>query len=79
MNNIGHSQTTDTCINKTTETDFNSTLLDDGTLFSINTVNILNDFEDKAKIITKLMITIISLMILLATQIYTKITNTDNL
>ena len=33
-------------MNETTETDFNSTLLDDGTLFSSNTVNTLIDLED---------------------------------
>ena len=33
------------CINETTETDFNSTLLEDGTLFSSHTVNTLIDIE----------------------------------
>ena len=46
MNTTGHSQPTDTCIKETTETDFNYTLLDDGTLFSSHTVNTLIDFED---------------------------------
>ena len=33
-------------MNETTETDFNSTLLDDGTLFSSHRVNTLIDLED---------------------------------
>ena len=41
-----HSQQLESRINKTTETDFNSTFLDDGTLFSTHTVNTLNDLED---------------------------------
>ena len=45
MDTIDHSQTTDNCINETTETDFNSTLLDDGTLFSSDAVNTLNELE----------------------------------
>ena len=36
-----HSQPMDSNFNETTETDFNSTLLDDGTLFSSHTVNTL--------------------------------------
>ena len=46
MDTIDHSQTTDNCINETTETDFNSTLLDDGTLFSSHT---LIELEDKGQ------------------------------
>ena len=34
-----HSQQSENRMNETTETDFNSTLLDDGTLFSSHTVN----------------------------------------
>ena len=45
MDTIIHSKPTDTFINKTTETDFYSTLLDDGTLFSSHTVNTLIDLE----------------------------------
>ena len=45
METIVHSQQTDTHINETTETDFNSTLLDDGTLFSSHAVNTLIDLE----------------------------------
>ena len=33
-------------MNETTETDFNATLLDDGTLFSSHTVNTLIDLGD---------------------------------
>ena len=36
-------------INETTETDFNSTFLDDRTLFSSHTVNTLIDLEDNVK------------------------------
>ena len=46
METIIHSQQLESRINETTETDFNSTLLDDGTLFSSHTVNILIDLED---------------------------------
>ena len=46
METIIHSQQSESRINETTETDFNSTLLDDGTLFSSHTVNTLIDFED---------------------------------
>ena len=45
MDTINHSQQTYTHINKTAETYFNSTLLDDGTIFSSNTVNTLIDLE----------------------------------
>ena len=41
-----HPQQSDTRMNETTETGFNSTLLDNGTLFSSHTVNTLNDLED---------------------------------
>ena len=46
MDTIIHSQPSESRINETTETDFNSTLLDDGTLFSSHTVNTLIDLED---------------------------------
>ena len=46
MDTIIHWQTTDTCFNETAETDFNSKLLDDGTLFSSHTENTLIDHED---------------------------------
>ena len=46
IDTIVSSQPTDTCINKTTETNLNSTMLDDVTLFSSHTVNTLNDIED---------------------------------
>ena len=42
---IIHSQHSESPINETTETDFNSSLLDDGTLFSSHTVNTLIDLE----------------------------------
>ena len=45
MDTIIHSQQTDTRFNETTEADFNSTLLDDGTLFSSHTVNTLINLE----------------------------------
>ena len=45
MDTIIHSQQTDTRINKTTETDFHSTLLDDGTLFPYHTANTLIGLE----------------------------------
>ena len=47
METIIHSQQPESRISETTETDFNSTLLDDGTLFSSHTVNTLIDLEDK--------------------------------
>ena len=45
MDTIIHSQQTDTRLNETTETDFNSTLLDDGTFFASHRVNALIDLE----------------------------------
>ena len=49
MDTLNDSQHTDTCINETAETDFNSTLLDDATLFSSHAVNTLFDFEDNGQ------------------------------
>ena len=49
MDILVHSQPTDICVNKTTETDFNSTLLDVGTLFSSHTVNTLIELEDNGQ------------------------------
>ena len=49
MDTIIHTQPTDTCINETTETDFNSTPLDDGTLFSTHTVTTLIDLDDNGQ------------------------------
>ena len=46
METIIHSQQSESRINKTTQTFFNSTLLDDGTLFSSHRVNTLIDLED---------------------------------
>ena len=46
MDTIIHSQQSENHLNKTTETDFNSTLLDDGTIFSSHTVNTLIDLGD---------------------------------
>ena len=46
METIIHSQQSESRINETTETDFNPTLLDDGTIFSLHTVNTLIDLED---------------------------------
>ena len=47
MDTIIHSQQTDIRLNETRETDFNSTLLDDGILFSSHTVHKLIDLECK--------------------------------
>ena len=49
MDTIIHSQPTGTCINETAETDFNSTLLDDGTIFSSHKVNTFIDPEDNGQ------------------------------
>ena len=46
MTTIIYSEQSESRINETTEKDFNSTLLDDGTLFSSHTVNTLVDLED---------------------------------
>ena len=46
MDTIIHSQQLESRMNETTETDFNSTLLDDGKLFSSHTVNTLVDLGD---------------------------------
>ena len=48
-----HSKPTDTFINETTETDFNSTLLDNGTLVSSHTVNTLIALEDHSQNTTR--------------------------
>ena len=83
MDAIIHSKPTDTYTNETTETDFNYTLLDDGTLFSSHTVNTLIDLKDhgqiQLEIIIIIIIIIILLMKLLITQIFTKTNNTDSL
>ena len=82
MDTIIHSQQSGNRMHETTETDFNSTLLDDGALFSSHTVNTLIDLEkdqnnnqnnNNNKII------IILLLIPLLARIFTKITNTDKL
>ena len=49
MDSIIHSQKTVTCINESADTDFNSTLLDDGTLLSSDTVNTLFDHADNGQ------------------------------
>ena len=49
MDTIVHSQPPEIRMNETTETDFNSTLVDDGTLFSSHKVNTLIDLEDNNK------------------------------
>ena len=46
MDTIIHYQQLESRINKTTETNFNSTLLNDGTLFSLHEVNTLIDLGD---------------------------------
>ena len=46
MDTLIHSQPSENRMSETNETDFNSTLLDDGTLFSSHTVNTLIDLED---------------------------------
>ena len=54
MDTLIHPQQSENRLNETTETDFNSTLLDDGILFSSHTVNTLIDLEDNdQKNITK--------------------------
>ena len=46
METIIHSKQTDTRLNETTEKDFNSTLIEDGTLFSSHAVHTLIDLEN---------------------------------
>ena len=46
MDTLTHPQQSENEMNETTETVFNSTLLDDGTLFSTHTVNTLIHLED---------------------------------
>ena len=46
MDTLIHPQQSENRMNETTKTDFNSTLLDDGTIFSSHTVNTLIDLED---------------------------------
>ena len=46
MDTIVHNKPPDNKMNETTETDFNSTLLDDGTLFSSHAVNTIVDLEE---------------------------------
>ena len=46
MDILIHPQQSENRMNETTETDFNLTLLDDGTLFSAHTVNTLIGLED---------------------------------
>ena len=49
MDTRTHPQQPENYMNETTETDFNSRLLDNGTLFSSHIVNTLNDLEDNDK------------------------------
>ena len=49
MDTIIRSQPTDTCINEAAEADFNSPLLDDGTLFSSDTGNTLIGLADNGQ------------------------------
>ena len=49
INIIVHNQQPDNRMNETTETDFNSTLLDDGTVFSSHAVNTIIDLEENNK------------------------------
>ena len=49
MDIIVHNQQPDNRMNETPETDFNSTLLDDGTLFSSHAVNTIIDLEENNK------------------------------
>ena len=53
LDTIVHSQPTDIYINETIETDFNATLLVDGTLFSLHTVKTLINLEDHGQNITR--------------------------
>ena len=46
MDALIHPQYSENRVNETPETDFNSTLLDDGTLFSSHTMNILIELDD---------------------------------
>ena len=46
MDTLIHNQHSETRMNETVETDFNSTLLDDGTFFSSHTVNSLIDLDE---------------------------------
>ena len=46
MDTIVHNQQSETRMNETTETDFNSTLLDDGTLFSSHAVITIIDLAE---------------------------------
>ena len=61
MDTTIHSQQSDNRMNETTETEFNSTLLDDGTLFSSHTVNTLIDLEDNEQNNNQIIITTIIL------------------
>ena len=83
MDTIIYSQQSESRKNETTETDFNSKLLDDETLFSSHTVNTLIDLDDNDEkndqiiIIGTLVITL--LLIPPIIPIFTKIISTDNL
>ena len=53
LDTVVRSKPTDTYINETIETDFNSTFLDDGTFFSSHTDNTLIDLEDHGQNTTR--------------------------
>ena len=69
MDTIIHSQP-DTHLYETTETDFNSTLLDDGTHFSSLTVKTLIDLKKMIKTITTITTIIMLLTVPLITHIF---------
>ena len=82
MDTIIHSQQSENPMSEITETDFISTLLDDGTLFSSHTVNTMIDLEDSDQNnnqnnnnINNHNFTLIPVI----ARIFSKITNTDNL
>ena len=78
MDTLIHSKQSENRMNETTETDFSTTLLVDGTLFSSHTVNTSIDLEDNDRKITQITV-ITPIIILLQTQptasIFTEITN----
>ena len=76
MDSIVHSRPTDTNYTKTTETDLSFNLLDDGILFSFQTVNTLIDLENHDNNNNYIKITITILIVTLpVTQMFRKTTN----
>ena len=79
LDTIVHSQPTDTYVNGTTETDFNSTLLDDVTLFSSHTVYTLIDHNDHGRNTTRNKNTTTSKGTTNTNFFFTKVNSTENL